>query len=376
MRKKEVKRESGIELLKIFALILIVISHVVGALGSRESDRSVMYYLEYGAPTSDLSVLIISFLSQLENIGSNIFFICSAWFFVGQKEFRSKKAVVLWSDTLFISLIWFITTSLLKINVGKELTLKSLLPNLYNNNWYITLYIIFLFIYPVLNRAMEALTQRQHLSASILLFIFGLFTYFYFPSAPFSSSLTVWVSLYFIISYLKIYGMKVCDSILTNLFLFVIGILGIVWLMILQNYFGIKEFENNPEHLFRWNSLANPFVILFCFGLFNIMRQIRFKSRFINYISSLSLFVYLIHDNILFKSYFGPRIWSEIAVRFELYDDYVKWIFIYSGALILVSVIVSIIYKAVIKQLLTYPVEKAYDFFKWLIGKGINLIAK
>lgn len=373
---KEIKRESGIELLKIFALFLIVITHVVQTLGTKSLDTSMIYYLSFGAPTVDMTQLIITFLRQVGHIGNDIFFICSAWFLVGRKEFESKKAVILWSDTIFISIIWFLVLTLTGTDVGQELTEKSFFPNLYQNNWYITLYLIFLFIYPILNRAIETLTQKQHFIASVTLFLFGVFAYFYFPSVPFSSYLTVWISLYFGISYLKQYGMRFCDSVLANLFMIVIGILGIIGLMMYQNYIGLKDFSGDSEMLLKWNSLSSPFVIMTSLGLFNVFRQIRFKSRFINYISSVSLFVYLIHENILVRIYYRPRIWAEIARRFDLYDHYVKWIFIYSGALLIASIILGIIYKETLKRIFTFIVGKVYDFLRWLLGKGISIIVK
>lgn len=70
-------RRSGVELLKIIAIFLIVISHVTQSL-ENESLQSGIIHL--GQATTDIQILILTLLRQAGALGNNIFFISSAWF--------------------------------------------------------------------------------------------------------------------------------------------------------------------------------------------------------------------------------------------------------------------------------------------------------
>lgn len=85
--KKE--RNSGIELLKIIAIVLIVISHVVYTL------KTVNPYISYNGYVVDLSIatadiwkFILAIFSYFGALGNSIFFICSAWFLLRSSKYN------------------------------------------------------------------------------------------------------------------------------------------------------------------------------------------------------------------------------------------------------------------------------------------------
>ncbi|MDD6401348.1 MAG: acyltransferase family protein, partial [Lachnospiraceae bacterium] len=144
-------RKSGIELLKIIAILLIVINHVTQTLGSINQVIGYKdYVLSLENATKDIQVIILILLRQTGSLGNSIFFVCSAWFLVEKKGDSKEKAFSLLSTVWVISIIFMciymiICPSSLSI---KEI-MKGIFPTLFASNWYMTCYIIFLFIYPL-----------------------------------------------------------------------------------------------------------------------------------------------------------------------------------------------------------------------------------
>ena len=85
-------RDSGIELLKVIAILLIVISHVVQTLSSENpligySD----YILDLSCATKEMQLVILMIMRHFGALGNSIFFICSTWFLLDSKIVSVKK---------------------------------------------------------------------------------------------------------------------------------------------------------------------------------------------------------------------------------------------------------------------------------------------
>uniref|UniRef100_UPI00402846E0 hypothetical protein n=1 Tax=Gemmiger formicilis TaxID=745368 RepID=UPI00402846E0 len=100
------------------------------------------------------------------------------------------------------------------------------------------------------------------------------------------------------------------------------------------------------------------------FGLFNIFRNIEFSNRVINYISKLSLFIYLIHENMLLRTYYRPMLWHEVYNRFG-YSYVLMWLLILAVGVFTFGLIMSILYEKTIGK----GVEKATDSLLPLLRK-------
>lgn len=72
-----IKRNSSIELLKIVAVFLIVLSHSLPV-----NNSEAEWYINIKSATSNVSYISMLFFSYCGQIGNEIFFICSAWFLV------------------------------------------------------------------------------------------------------------------------------------------------------------------------------------------------------------------------------------------------------------------------------------------------------
>ncbi|MBQ3467831.1 MAG: hypothetical protein IJH21_05910, partial [Oscillospiraceae bacterium] len=86
------ERNASIELLKIFALALIVVGHVVQTIGSTFSYVPFSdYYVNLREVTDQFRFLALSMLRYCGNLGNTVFFLCSAWFFLDNNTVNKKK---------------------------------------------------------------------------------------------------------------------------------------------------------------------------------------------------------------------------------------------------------------------------------------------
>ena len=138
--EKRTARESGIELLKIAAIFLIVIHHVVQTLSSQNDFFPVNdYVLNIYSATTDVKTLFLAFLRFSGNLGNTIFFVCSAWFLLDSRRASKKKIFNMILDVWLVSVIILSVVYFMRGgNVSAELIIKSFLPTTFGNNWNIT----------------------------------------------------------------------------------------------------------------------------------------------------------------------------------------------------------------------------------------------
>ena len=99
-------------------------------------------------------------------------------------------------------------------------------------------------------------------------------------------------------------------------------------------------------------------------ALFNIFRQIKFKSKVFNYISSVTLWIYVIHEGILFRTYTRPRIWGWIIEKFGS-EKVVVWAMCYAFVLFWCAFVVSALYDKLLKKY----IDRCADFITEIIVK-------
>ena len=101
---QKVKRQSGVELLKIVGIILIVLHHVVQALTTGNEE----WVVNIPNGTSDPFVFILALLKYSGLLGNLIFFCCSAWFLLDKNKTNYQKTIRIILDVFTISVIWLI----------------------------------------------------------------------------------------------------------------------------------------------------------------------------------------------------------------------------------------------------------------------------
>jgi hypothetical protein len=354
-------RNSGVELLKIIGILLVVVSHVVQTLGTDWSSTLGFndYYINTGNATRSMVTLIIIILRYSGALGNTIFFTCSAWYLINSNETNTKKIWRMVCDIFVISILWLIPMLFVyRADLGIKNIINSIFPTFFSNNWYLTTYIIFGFIYPFINKIIENISQKTHITIASVLFLAYLCinTVYSFPC---TSDLLIWISIYFVISYFKKYGTRFCDSTKANVKVLLIGILGNLARILLTNFLGLKIgfFSYRLQH---WAKNCNVFFAMTAFSSLNLFRKMSFKSKAINYISSLSLLIYIIHENILFRTFVRPQIWQWIYLNLG-YDLILVWILVFVLALFIASAIIASLYKVSLQKLVKIVADKIYS---------------
>ena len=258
--------------------------------------------------------------------------------------------------------------------VDKKLMLQALFPTTFSVNWYITAYIIFYPLHGVLNKAIYNMTQRQLLTlssvASVLYILCGVWN----DQLFFSSTLILWCTVYFIVAYLKLYCVSLCNNVrISSCFSITVSFLHLI-LLVSTNYLGLR-YTRFSRMLLRWNGLCNPILIVGAISLFNFFRLFRCKNSIINRISSYTLLIYAIHENLMIRSYLRPVIWLAIYENFG-YDLILLWCIICSLALFCASLGLGMIFRLLACKVVNRLVDKVERCLSIFQSKWENIVTK
>lgn len=358
MLKSKTTRNSGIELMKVLAIVLIVINHVVQTLGEGNPYISYSdYVVNLNLATKDIQTFAIIVLRYSGAFANNVFFICSAWFLLESQKVNQEKLLLMIVETWSVSVIMLGFIYLLRGGVNGRLILKALFPYTFATNWYIVCYTLFYAIHPMLNHCILQLKQEKLLKIATILGILYCGCN-YFVVSFYGSTLILWIALYFMIAYFKKYLFEICDNLKVNIIFFLGGIAGNILIISITNALGLKIGFLEDKMLY-WDKECSPFLLLAVFALFNIGRNLHFRSKWVNYVAKLSLLIYIIHENILVRTYIRPYLWECIYYTFG-YEYILCWTLGMSAAIFIVSVVLSALYKKTIEHLIILLIPKLY----------------
>lgn len=357
-------RDSGIELYKIIAIAMVVISHVVHTL---HAGNTLVPYNDYIVDlthaTTNVQYFILILLRHLGCFGNNMFFVCSAWFFLKSNEFKKRKWFIMLIEIWVISVLILITSLIIKKgDITKDLIMKSLLPSLFGNNWYVTCYLLFYPLHSLLNVLIDKLDKKGLMRVTGVMILLNCFVPLYKAGLLYSSDITLWITVYFVLAYLRRYKEDAISKSSVNLAFVAVGLIGFVGLIVLTNIAGL-EVGSLSGMMLHWVSNSNPFIISVAIGGLGLMRKLTFKNAVINYFSGLTLLVYLIHENILVRIYLRPVMWEYVYVNYG-YERIVLWAFALSTIIFVLSFIVATIYDVTVRRIVVATGEAVYDVIR------------
>ena len=299
------ERESGIELLKILSMIGIVVFH---CLMSIDSVYFLSKNIDITKASTSPTIVVAQIIYYIGEIGNLTFFIASAWFLIKSKSLKKNKISYMIADVFIIStLLLIIFTAIGKVTPSKKDVIKSIFPLTLMSNWYITAYLLLYTIHPLLNLALNGLTQKQHLAYNIIFFLLYCCISLIKTSAFFASRIIGFMIIYFFVAYLKKYTIKLMNSKKWNIIFLITALILLVILQLVTNFLGL-HFGFLKDKMQHWNSMYNPLLIIISCAMFNIFRNFKFKNKVINYISSITLLIYIIHENIIFRTYLRQKL--------------------------------------------------------------------
>jgi hypothetical protein len=109
----------------------------------------------------------------------------------------------------------------------------------------------------------------------------------------------------------------------------------------------------------QWDNIYNPFILLMVISIFNIVRNIKFESKVINYVSKQSLFIYIIHENLILRTYYRPMMWHYVYTNFG-YNYILGWTFVITILVFTFGFLTSVVYSNTIQIIIKYLTDKIY----------------
>lgn len=362
----KIARNSSIELLKIFGLILIVLCHSVPDYGNKE----LISYTDFSIATNNISEFILMIFKNLGQVGNIIFITCSAYFLIDSKKVKIKKILYIMSDCFIISIIYVIIHLLFYFDKipAKEM-IKQCFPTTFGMNWFIQCYLILYIIHPYLNYVIRSLKKENLLRINIFfIMVYCIITWILGGEKFYYNKLIGFIIIYFIMAYVKIYLPNFKKNKEINKKLLLLGISGFFGVLIITDILGlnIKFFSNKMLH---WKNILNPFSILIGITLFNLCSSKYFENTFINYISSVSLLFYVIHENGLFRFYTKPLFYQYVFN----FGNRLAWVLLEGIILLIYGIIMSIIYKNTLQKIV-YKVTDKFFYISCNIWNHIEKI--
>lgn len=365
------KRNSGVELLRILSMFLIVLAHITQTASDLPSVP-----IDVATASHQLSHFVLSMFYMFGAWGNIIFFIISAWFLLDSKEVKCKKLIYLVIE------VWVLSVSILACfllffnRLPLTIIVKCFFPTLFANNWFVTAYILFYSFHTILNSIIYGISQRKLLSISLIMFFLYVICNTFGKKLFFPSVLIFWITIYFTMGYIKFYLPNLSNNRKINICMFLVAILSLLVLTCLNNVLGLK-FSILHNQMLYWGGNYSFFWVICAITLLNLFRNLEFRSKFVNKIASYMLLVYLIHENLLFRRYIRP-LWLDEYIKYIQGLNILAIIFLFALFVFILSLIIAIVFDNCFKNIFDTLTAKIYKVIKrfYSLGESYILLLK
>lgn len=294
-------RNSSVELLRILAMGMIVLSHICCHSGF-DSTYSLL----------SLNRLFVQF-GYLGNLGVAIFLLISGYF---QCESTFRTAAL----SRLLSQVWFYSVSLFLLcrfcfgySYSGEMLWQVFLPTIYNEYWFFTAYILLFLLSPFVNRLLHALTRQQLRTMLGILLLCWVLIPTLTKQQLYASELPQFLLYYCLGAYFRMYPDNPFRKGRVRWAAALGSMAALYGLTVVLGY--CERFT--PEAFgaaFRFYDRNSLLILGAAVGMFSLaVYSQAFTSRFINTLGGCTFGIYLIHDNpavreLLWKHWLN---WSE-----------------------------------------------------------------
>lgn len=315
-------RESGIELLRIFMMLQVIFLHVC--------SKNMGMYTTVANDLGGSQLLLYQFFYFMSRCPVYVFIMISGYFSVtGNKTLSAirPKIAKTYLPMLFYAIaIPYVGWACQLWTPSTTQMVRAFFPAV-NRTWYfMTLYLLVLIFSPFLNRCLTNLTKREYTAlVGILLFLFSIMTILVkvdgvdqvvglskIISTEGGKGLYGFLFMYILGGYLRLHVKPYNRAKLRFLFAFLV--LGCINIALIYAVPGYKGAAGNNDNLFA--VLQGVCLVLF-------FRDLKFKSRIINYIAGSCLGVYMIHEHPLVRKF----IWGTLFPMTRKATFYSTWYF-------------------------------------------------
>ena len=283
MKQKE--RIVGLDLLRILAMFFVVVVHVLGQGGVMEKAMSVSKWHYYP----------LKLIQAVAYCAVPCYAILSGYVGV-DKKWKPSNLISLVFTALFYTIGFSVLFYLLK---PKEIGFSGMLRGMLPDYWYLVCYFGLFFFMPLLNKTLEAISQKMIFCILLLMFfVFSMTSPILMaikrdPFRLLEGFSVIWLLvLYLVGGYLKLYGICKNRLKLKMVMLFLLSIFITLLSKGLTNELGY----GNMNLLYHYTS---PTIFLASVALVVLFANmdIRWKKKgIITYFSTFTFAVYLIHQ--------------------------------------------------------------------------------
>lgn len=345
--ENKLNRNSNIELLRIISMILIVAHH----------------FAYHGYEITELALtqnkILLDFLVLGGKIGVNIFVIISAYYLI-EKKYSWKGLLKLVISVKSYALLFLLFMIVDKERVNILSLLESLFPIVYGLYWFISCYTLLYMIAPFLNIFLNNVSKFLLKQLILLCLVTYVFINVFMGANLFFSNIIWFVILYIITYYFKIYinikSIKSHKLLISSILCYIILYMSVIAFDVL----GIKYsvFKDHILYFIRANSILS---VVFSFRLcLYFFKQHPKCNKIINYISSGTLSIYIIHENVFVRPILYNKILkTEVFISF----NFIKFL-LYSICSVTVTFIICFMVGKIIDSILTMSIFKIINLNK------------
>lgn len=299
-------RESNYELMRIISMFMIVVWHVFLHGANMESSSGTVKMLY------DIFRAII-----VVHVNS---FVLVSGYFQCKSKFKMSKVISLNNTVVFYKILIMLIFLIFGIvNVSKVSILRNIFPLDLENYWFIRIYLMLYILSPFLNIFINKIDKNQYKKLLFILFImFSIISTITKQEAlngivNYGYSLVSFMFLYLLGGYLRNYPIKntyIGKRFTKNAQLLIFIFLFFFFAMINFSLHIVSIKLNEGGELSKYignilfvsfNQYDNPLVILGSICYFLSFGYINLKSKIINIISSTTLGIYIIHENLFIR---------------------------------------------------------------------------
>jgi len=304
------ERNSSIELLRIFSMVLIIFHHfaVHGRFGFSAGDDTLTHHY--------YNLIIMG-----GKIGVDIFVLISGYFLVASNStngtlFNFKRIAKFYGQVAFYAVAICLVFS---ICLDKPFTFKTLAPLTNYYWWFATTYFLLYLIHPFLNKMLNALDKREYQClVGFLILACSLFPTF----GTFHLNNLIWfVSLYAIAGYARRFDF---NPNFTAKHYFLLGggmalltYLTSVALVYLNANYALNHKHNVITYLYGQERITVLLISLFLFMAFAKLNL--GYHKWINVTASATFGIYLIHDSNLVRPFLWVTLFKNAQYKHDLF---------------------------------------------------------
>lgn len=303
----KIQRQSGIEFLRLIAMLGIVLSHW-GGHGSWELSTDNAYL------ANKVFLQLTQFLGE---VGNCIFFLITGYFSYNRDSVNKKGLLRLVIDTKFHSLWVWIAVLLIGVydfSIGG--LVKSLFPIIMKQYWFVLPFIVVCLIAPWINQILknsDSKTLKYYFGTLIMIeMVLPLI-----GATTVSSNVGLFILVYSIGAILK-KEERFLSFVTKNKYLLLIGGYGGGILFIAATDLIVAKFGMNPAFSMILTDRFSFLPSIAAISLFVIFLNINFYNRIVNYIAQSVLSVYLISEH----PYVHPWFWKTYFDNMEFYSTW------------------------------------------------------